>query len=128
MVIDIFLVYLKLVHERSIMEMRLPGMQMETILLGMSTIQLFVMDLVSDNLQFLFIRLFNCLRAICLDFVVELIKCILQIGYLVHQPLLGVFMILLLNKLLVGQCQGLMVSYLSSSSLTAPKENCFLCV
>lgn len=46
------------------MEMRLPGMQMETILLGMSTIQLFVMDLVSDNLQFLFIRLFNCLRAI----------------------------------------------------------------
>jgi len=54
-----FLVNLKIVHERSIMEMRLRGMQMETILLGMSIIHLFVMDLVSQILQF--IRLLNSL-------------------------------------------------------------------
>jgi hypothetical protein len=41
------------------MEMRLRGMQMETILLGMSIIHLFVMDLVSQILQF--IRLLNSL-------------------------------------------------------------------
>lgn len=46
------------------MEMKLPGMQMETILFGMSTIQLSVMVLVSQILHFLLTRLFHSLDEI----------------------------------------------------------------
>lgn len=64
LVIDIFWYSFEIVHERSIMEMKLPGMQMETILFGMSTIQLSVMVLVSQILHFLLTRLFHSLDEI----------------------------------------------------------------